>query len=320
MDVSPQIQTHLPAQQGGTVVNASACDIKKFIKRVGIIVMPSGPIKKKKGSAYITKNNIDWFDARGVEVIPIPYNASPATIRYYFKRINGLYMQGGPGYDISYIKTCKYFLKLAVDANKRGDYFPVWGTCHGFQMFIMLFGRMYPMDDLDAQNSYMSHVVFTEDAVKSRLYRSFPMELLEYMTQPKHIFFSHRYGVKTNTFYENPYLPKLFRALTTSKDRKGVSYISTIEARDFPFYGVQFHPERQPVMEPFKDFLVGELLKNEHELLPIDWKHRMLEKKTPCPESKQFHELYKIQRCATRRNPKFHRIFQASGCVFFDIK
>ena len=45
-------------------------------------------------------------------------------------------------------------------------------------------------------------------------------------------------------------------------DRKGRNYVSTIEGRFYPFYGVQWHPERSSAMDYFAKFFVNELKKN----------------------------------------------------------
>ena len=37
---------------------------------------------------------------------------------------------------------------------------------------------------------------------------------------------------------------KFWNALSYNFDKNNLQYISTIEARDFPFVGVQFHPEK----------------------------------------------------------------------------
>lgn len=83
------------------------------------------------------------------------------------------------------------------------------------------------------------------------------------------------------------YLPKLqafFTAMSKSVDYKGLEFISMIEAKDFPFYGVQFHPEKppyEPVINPrytntpqtleailvsqyFSNFFISETRKSHH--------------------------------------------------------
>ena len=37
---------------------------------------------------------------------------------------------------------------------------------------------------------------------------------------------------------------RFWRALSWNYDRKGLKYVSSIEARKYPFIGVQFHPEK----------------------------------------------------------------------------
>jgi len=35
-----------------------------------------------------------------------------------------------------------------------------------------------------------------------------------------------------------------FDVLSTNSDRQGVDFVSSIEAKDFPIYGTQWHPEK----------------------------------------------------------------------------
>ena len=37
-----------------------------------------------------------------------------------------------------YAKAGGLLYKLAIDANNRGDFFPVWGTCLGFELLLCL--------------------------------------------------------------------------------------------------------------------------------------------------------------------------------------
>ena len=39
-------------------------------------------------------------------------------------------------------------------------------------------------------------------------------------------------------------MDQFWLAVSTNVDRDGLQYISTIEAREFPFIGTQFHPEK----------------------------------------------------------------------------
>ena len=53
-----------------------------------------------------------------------------------------------------------------------------------------------------------------------------------------------------------------FKIVSTSKDRKNRKFVSTIEGRHYPFYGVQWHPERSSEMDELAKFFRHELQKN----------------------------------------------------------
>ena len=54
----------------------------------------------------------------------------------------------------------------------------------------------------------------------------------------------HHDGLKPSTFESNGKLANFFKVLSTNTDANGKPFVSTIEARDFPIYAVQYHPER----------------------------------------------------------------------------
>lgn len=50
-----------------------------------------------------------------------------------------------------------------------------------------------------------------------------------------------------------------FRVLTTSRDRDGKRFVSTVEAIEMPIYLVQYHPEIDPQLWWMAEFLGVEL-------------------------------------------------------------
>ncbi len=53
----------------------------------------------------------------------------------------------------------------------------------------------------------------------------------------------HHDGV-TPESYAQPPLSDFYTVVSTNVDRRGRAFVSTVEARDYPIYGVQWHPER----------------------------------------------------------------------------
>ena len=55
---------------------------------------------------------------------------------------------------------------------------------------------------------------------------------------------SHSWGIGIETFLNTKALHNMFIPVTTSVDIYGKTYVSSMEAHKYPFYGVQFHPEK----------------------------------------------------------------------------
>lgn len=100
-------------------------------------------------------------------------------------------------------------------------------------------------------------------------------------------FNSHNNGVGIDTFTKNIKLNSTFNALTTTVDINGKVFVSSMEARNYPFYGLQFHPEKsQFSFEPsahfnhsaffikhnryFSDFFVNDCKENNYQFSTYD--------------------------------------------------
>ena len=86
---------------------------------------------------------------------------------------------------------------------------------------------------------------FTKAANGSRLFGQMPDQLRSWIMKENLTSNLHHDGVPPQEFENNPEtLGKIFSVLSTNYDRKGNIFASSIEARDRPIFGVQFHPER----------------------------------------------------------------------------
>ena len=283
----------------------------RYRRRVGVLLMPG----RTAGSATsITQDNVDWFADRGVEVIPIPHDTS--AIDYYINHVDGLYFQGGGTSDAAYYATCAKLIAAAIAANNAGRYFPVWGTCHGFLALMIIVGRLsLPLPEVDAHNSYRAETAWTKAAPRSRLYHALAPEFRRHVTTPRAVFFNNEHGISPATFAANRRLATFFKPLATATDRRGRRFIAVIEARRYPFFGVQFHPERSPTMSPFCEFFVDQLMRTRGRRPPIDTRHRLLgtrRRRAPYA-TKRFNELYTRKACRGH----WSRLFPPAGCYYF---
>ena len=217
------------------------------MRSVGILTMPGVPqLDPQTPLSYIIHDNYEWLTRAGLTVVPIPVGTSDDEALVYFRRIQGLYLAGGPYDEPTYRRLAFRFLDLASEANReRPGSFPVWGTCHGFQM-MLLWGGVSSLDSLDAMRRTTPTLHLLD---KGRLFETHALK-------PAHLHLSHSLGLTLDHFQKNRTLHSQFRVLATSTDRsKGkTEYVIAMEGRHLPFYGVQFHPEMTTELDWMADF------------------------------------------------------------------
>lgn len=237
---------------------------------VGMISVPLTPGKKYFqvcGDSYIASAHIKWLKRFGIKILPIPYTTK--NFKKYMGKINGLYFPSGgafAGTQADYYKCCKKFLQLAMKENDMGNHFPIWGGCMGMQQMMIIADGHDDLEKLlqrfDSYDNLQSTLDFTEDGLSSRIMKQVSKVELKKLSTKDCTLNNHEMGITPSKFKKHKNLDKFYKIVSTSKDRKGRDYVSTIEGRFYPFYGVQWHPERSSAMDFFAKFFVNELKKN----------------------------------------------------------
>jgi gamma-glutamyl hydrolase len=94
---------------------------------------------------------------------------------------------------------------------------------------------LFPTED----NVVNSHGVYS---IQSQLYNT---SQLRYNLQEFNMTFNaHKKGLQPQTFVQNSKLADMFYITSTNYDAQMQPFVSTMEAKDYPFYGVQYHPEK----------------------------------------------------------------------------
>ena len=210
----------------------------------------------------IEASYVKWVESAGARAVPVPYDASDATVEAIFHSANGLLLPGG-GVPLS--DAAKKFLTLARDANAGGaDYFPVWGTCLGFEWLLQFeAGTDKILDEgFDSENLTLALDFSDYGAQSSRVFTSnstgfgagaahtgYDVAAVRGIFADKGnpvTMNNHGSGLEPRHLAANAKLAAFYKITATNLDRKGRAFVSAIEAADprQPFYGVQFHPEK----------------------------------------------------------------------------
>lgn len=123
---------------------------------IGILSQPSSwpKIFDPDEFSYIAASYVKFLEAAGARVIPLKYDMSRQNLTKLLFSINGLLIPGG-GTDLiketheknnnskkkmeksEFFETGEFLISLAREMNEKGDYFPVWGTCLGYELMVM---------------------------------------------------------------------------------------------------------------------------------------------------------------------------------------
>ncbi|KAG7490372.1 gamma-glutamyl hydrolase-like [Solea senegalensis] len=212
---------------------------------IGILTqIVSDDVMKPFGKTYIPASYVKYTESGGSRVMPIRLTHTTAEYEEIFKKINGLIFIGG-AVDLEtsdFARVAKIFYQLALKANNAGDFFPIWGTCMGMQLLTVLVAGENLLEKTTAENIALP-LNLTTEAYSSQMFKGFSDEFMKILTQEPLTGNFHHYGLTVKIFQENKKLQNFFTILSTNIAENGAHFVSTLEAKSYPFYGVQWHPE-----------------------------------------------------------------------------
>ncbi|XP_015422891.1 PREDICTED: gamma-glutamyl hydrolase [Myotis davidii] len=194
---------------------------------------------KNLGKYYIAASYVKYLESAGARVVPVRPDLTDEEYVKLFHSINGVLFPGGSA-DLKksgYARTAKIFYSLATQSFDDGDYFPVWGTCLGFEELSYLVSGESLLTHTNTEGITMP-LNFT----KSENSPFDPLRSIE--LEPLTANF-HMWSLSKMNFTKNEKLKAFFNVLTTNNDGK-IEFISTMEGYKYPVYGVQWHPEKSP--------------------------------------------------------------------------
>jgi len=205
---------------------------------IGILTQPEDDL------TYIAASYVKWIESGGARVVPIIHSSSSDVIKEQFQNLNGVVFPGGAAeFEGDFLNTAKTIYDLAIAANDAGDFFPIWGTCLGFELLCFLTSGedKSVLTSFEGEN-FAVPLNFTSAANSSRLFLNAGSHLMNILATEDVTFNNHEKGVSPTNFDNK--LSFFYNVLSYNYDLNNKLFVSAMEAKNYPFYGVQFHPEK----------------------------------------------------------------------------
>ncbi|XP_013172012.1 PREDICTED: gamma-glutamyl hydrolase A-like [Papilio xuthus] len=243
-----------------------------------------GKYPEENYTSYIAASYVKDIEASGARVVPILIGKDRQYYRDIMSKLNGVLFPGGATYfnqSDGYADAGQHIYEIAIELNDAGDYFPIFGTCLGFELFIIIASGRGEKENRIRCYSYNNLPLhFTEDYRSSKMFKQAPEDIVDILANEDVTVNAHQFCIVDKNM-ESHDLVKDWRVSSYSDDDYGVKFIATIEHRRYPFYGVQFHPEKNSfewklsknyahsmnaikANRYFMDFFVSECRRNLH--------------------------------------------------------
>ncbi|XP_026316816.1 gamma-glutamyl hydrolase A-like isoform X2 [Hyposmocoma kahamanoa] len=234
-------------------------------------------------TSYIATSYVKDVEASGARVVPILIGKDRDYYEELMKKINGVLFPGGATYfnnSDGYADAGQHIYEIAQQMNDRGDYFPIFGTCLGFELLIILASGRSEVENRNRCYSYQNLPLrFTTDYRDSKMFSAAPLDILVILATLDVTVNSHQFCIVDDNLKSHG-LDDDWLVTSHSDDQDGLEFIASIEHKRYPIYGVQFHPEKSfewklsknyphsaesiKANRYFMDFFVSECRKSGH--------------------------------------------------------
>jgi len=197
-------------------------------------------------TAYIASSYVKWVEAGGARAVPVIIGKSKEYYEQLFTGLNGLLLPGGSAPLVGtggYAEVGQLFFEMAKESTDAGDPFPIWGTCNGFELLTVLSSRdRSRLTDCNSEDQ-ASPLHMLPPAPLSKVFGLAPPDVLRELETERISINFHHFCLTPENFTRYG-MDKFWNPLSVNWDMHGLKYLSTLEAKEYPFVAVQFHPEK----------------------------------------------------------------------------
>ena len=214
---------------------------------IGIVAasIPEDSDDPNEAVVYLTYSK--WAINSGSKVIPILPWYSHDKIDKILLKVNGIIWQGGMrnlrvGGHFENLNN--YIFNKVKEINDEKNHLPMFLICQGFELLhILIVNDTSILSKFKAMKYYIP-METNENTYNSKMYKKFTEKDFDTFTKKNSTVHFHDYGFEPYLYKKHKILDNFFSINSYGLDRDGKKYIGSVEAKNYPIYAVQYHPEK----------------------------------------------------------------------------
>lgn len=202
---------------------------------------------------YVAGSYVDWIGITGAIPMIIPFDVPRSTLEYLLEQTDmflipggGTPLEDGKGGPSDFQESVNFVIDWAKKKNDNGRYYPIWGTCNGFEALMVYWANTSYVLSCQFDDIQRDHTVVknTTNFPNSKIWNSLNKDDMNYVFDQGYVFYDHNCGVDIDHFFQYPKANQNAMVTGVSKNDMGVEFIAMAEDRKYPFFATQWHPEK----------------------------------------------------------------------------
>lgn len=236
-DVNDDITVNVNAEYTRPIIGILTQEVSNFVLR---------HYPDRDYTSYIAASYVKFVEGAGGRVVPIWIDREREYYEDIMSKINGVLMPGGATFfnqSHGYADAGQHIYDIAIEMNERGTYMPIWGTCLGYELLVYLTANGTDLRTDCSSSAQALPLEFEKGYKDSKLFAKASDEVVHIFSTYNVTANFHIFCFTQKTFADYG-LNNSWNVLSVNHDWYGEEFISTVEHVKYPFYGVQFHPEK----------------------------------------------------------------------------